>query len=114
VTVTALAGGTWITNNPTDNSLTCLAMREGVERFLITDINNPGGSAKAQSTIEIMYDIVDTDPSDFNHIPGGSNVLYMDGHVSFVRYAGEYDTEFPINHAGFVLHEAGEGGHAHP
>ena len=22
------------------------------------------------------------------HIPGGSNVLYMDGHVSFVRYPG--------------------------
>jgi prepilin-type processing-associated H-X9-DG protein len=24
----------------------------------------------------------------FNHIPGGSNVLYMDGHVGFVRYQG--------------------------
>jgi prepilin-type processing-associated H-X9-DG protein len=22
----------------------------------------------------------------FNHIPGGSNVLYMDGHVKFIRY----------------------------
>ena len=25
----------------------------------------------------------------FNHIPGGGNVLYMDGHVEFVRYPGE-------------------------
>jgi prepilin-type processing-associated H-X9-DG protein len=24
-----------------------------------------------------------------NHIPGGCNVLYMDGHVEFVRYPGE-------------------------
>ena len=24
----------------------------------------------------------------FNHIPGGSNVLFMDGHVEFVRYTG--------------------------
>lgn len=22
----------------------------------------------------------------FNHIPGGTNVLYMDGHVGFVRH----------------------------
>jgi len=26
----------------------------------------------------------------FNHVPGGSNVLYMDGHVEFVRYSVEY------------------------
>ncbi len=22
----------------------------------------------------------------FNHIPGGSNILYMDGHVEFTKY----------------------------
>jgi prepilin-type processing-associated H-X9-DG protein len=22
----------------------------------------------------------------FNHVPGGGNVLYMDGHVGFVKY----------------------------
>ena len=26
----------------------------------------------------------------FNHVPGGMNVLYMDGHVNFVKYPGEY------------------------
>jgi prepilin-type processing-associated H-X9-DG protein len=28
--------------------------------------------------------------SNFTHVPGGSNVLYMDGHVEFVRYPGTY------------------------
>ena len=25
-----------------------------------------------------------------NHIPGGSNVLFMDGHVEFVKYPGKF------------------------
>lgn len=35
----------------------------------------------------MTWDIVTQDAVDFNHIPGGSNVLYMDGHVAYVRYA---------------------------
>ena len=26
----------------------------------------------------------------FNHIPGGSNVLYMDGHTEFMKYPGKF------------------------
>jgi prepilin-type N-terminal cleavage/methylation domain-containing protein/prepilin-type processing-associated H-X9-DG protein len=63
-------------------------LKEGVERFLITDINNPGGSSKAQSSIFILWDNVSVITSKFNHIPGGSNVLYMDGHVEFIKYPG--------------------------
>ncbi len=33
-----------------------------------------------------MFDKVATNTADYNHIPGGSNVLYMDGHVEFIRY----------------------------
>lgn len=65
-------------------------VREGVERFLITDINNAGASARAQSQVAVMYDFTSTVPSDFNHVPGGSNVLYMDGHVAFVKYPGPF------------------------
>lgn len=65
-------------------------LREGIERFFITDINNPAASAKAQSEISVSFDIVDMDPSDFNHVPGGANVLYMDGHVEFIKYPGEW------------------------
>jgi prepilin-type processing-associated H-X9-DG protein len=67
-------------------SNTIYRFREGVERFLITDINNPAASAQAQSTVFIMMDQVATDVNYFNHIPGGCNVLFMDGHVEFIRY----------------------------
>ncbi|MBI2423700.1 MAG: DUF1559 domain-containing protein [Candidatus Hydrogenedentes bacterium] len=67
-----------------------LRTREGIERFYITDINNPAGSAQAQSTIPIMWDFFSQEVDEFNHVPGGSNVLWMDGHVSFIKYPGEY------------------------
>lgn len=68
---------------------TVLHLKEGIERFLITDINNPAASAKAQSDIFIMWDRVGTNVTDFNHIPGGCNILYMDGHVEFVKFPGK-------------------------
>lgn len=69
-------------------------LREGVERFLITDINNPGASAMAQTSVWMMFDILSVNASDFNHVPGGANVLYMDGHVEFVRYP---DQKAPVS-----------------
>ena len=72
---------------------TVYRFREGIERFLITDINNPAASAKAQSETFIMLDQFSASGATefFNHIPGGCNVLYLDGHVSFVRYIGSSD-----------------------
>lgn len=75
---------------------TVYRMREGIERFMITDINNPAASAQAQGSVFVMFDLVATDTGAFNHIPGGSNVLYMDGHVAFVRYQETGGTA-PIN-----------------
>jgi prepilin-type N-terminal cleavage/methylation domain-containing protein/prepilin-type processing-associated H-X9-DG protein len=63
-------------------------LREGVERFFITDINNPGASAKAQSMLVALYDEAQRSGSTwgrFNHLPGGVNVLFMDGHVQFAK-----------------------------
>ena len=65
-------------------------MREGIERFFISDINNPAASSKAQSEVSVMWDQVSVDAGEFNHIPGGCNVLWMDGHVSFIKYPGEW------------------------
>jgi prepilin-type N-terminal cleavage/methylation domain-containing protein/prepilin-type processing-associated H-X9-DG protein len=87
---------------PDDDGITPLPghyyrMREGAERFLIRDINNPAASSMAQSSIFIMWDAYcmggtgigvgppESDIMRFNHVPGGSNVLYSDGHVEFVK-----------------------------
>ena len=40
--------------NVTD--FTLYKLREGISRFLITDINNPAASAKAESDIVVMFD----------------------------------------------------------
>jgi prepilin-type N-terminal cleavage/methylation domain-containing protein/prepilin-type processing-associated H-X9-DG protein len=83
-------------SNPFDRDLsagntTFYRVREGIERFMITDINNPAASAKAQSEVWIMHD--EQWVLNFNHIPGGCNVLYMDGHVEFLKYP----TETPVS-----------------
>jgi prepilin-type N-terminal cleavage/methylation domain-containing protein/prepilin-type processing-associated H-X9-DG protein len=66
------------------------ALKEGVERWMITDVNNAGGSSKAQSQIAVMWDqaqqVADNAKMKFHHVPGGANVLYMDGHVAWVKY----------------------------
>lgn len=84
--------------NGPDGDTVC-RLREGIERFLITEINNPAASAEAQSRIWIMWDNVgpgkDTEVGRFNHAPGGCNVLYMDGHVAFTKF--EKCAEPPIN-----------------
>ncbi|MBW7865863.1 MAG: DUF1559 domain-containing protein [Candidatus Hydrogenedens sp.] len=69
---------------------TIYRFREGIERFLITDINNPGAANMAQSSLWIIMDTIGAGKNAqyFNHVPGGCNVLFMDGHVEFIRYVG--------------------------
>jgi len=78
-----------------------LRLRDGVERFLITDINNAAAGAQSQSAVPILWDTFGSSEFTdnvagsviFNHLPGGCNVLYMDGHVEYVRYGDK----FPIS-----------------
>jgi prepilin-type processing-associated H-X9-DG protein len=73
-------------------------LKEGIERFAITDINNPAAGALAQSTLAVAFDTFGNFTNAnkaaggivFNHVPGGCNVLYMDGHVEFIRYPGKF------------------------
>ena len=97
-------GGTAV---PINGFTSVLRLREGIERFFITDINNAAATAKAQSVITVMHDSIDENGINFNHIPGGSNVLYMDGHVAFLKYEGP-DGTFPLNQAGLDLAAAGQ------
>ena len=94
-------------------------LRDGIERFFITDINNPAAGAEAQSSIPVMFDFWSTTDTDsffggrdtgdwaaghsggaagttmtFNHVPGGANALFMDGHVQFIRYGEEMPVEW--------------------
>ncbi|GMV99657.1 MAG: hypothetical protein AMXMBFR84_07960 [Candidatus Hydrogenedentota bacterium] len=68
--------------------------REGIERFFITNINAAASGSKAQSEVVVMWDQPSTDIAEYNHVPGGCNVLYMDGHVAFRRYPS---TDHPVN-----------------
>jgi prepilin-type processing-associated H-X9-DG protein len=58
-------------------------LREGVERFYITDINDPSSSARIQSEIPIMIERPGMQE-------GGASVLFLDGHVEFIKYPGEF------------------------
>lgn len=60
---------------------TIYRLREGVARFFVQDINNPAASAVSQDDIPVMI----AKPVD-----GGGEVLYMDGHVSFMHYPGDF------------------------
>jgi prepilin-type N-terminal cleavage/methylation domain-containing protein/prepilin-type processing-associated H-X9-DG protein len=76
-------------------------LRMGIERFFITDINNPAASAAASSEIPVMWDEIAVygGASTFNHVPGGGNCLYMDGHVEWLAWP----SEFPANLIGVLL-----------
>lgn len=63
-------------------------LKNGVERFLITDINNPAGGTAALSRVPLLIEW----PKHHTLAPGkhGGNVLFMDGHVEFMTYPGEW------------------------
>ncbi len=75
----------WVGNGGTN---TVYRFREGIERYMITDINNAGSGFRGQSQLVVMYDQGSTFVEGFNHIPGGSNLLFLDGHVEFEKYPG--------------------------
>jgi prepilin-type N-terminal cleavage/methylation domain-containing protein/prepilin-type processing-associated H-X9-DG protein len=99
--------------NLTDiGTVTVQYLKEGVERFMITDINNPAAAAQAQSSTVLMYDQQENvqafnpemavKPDRFNHVPGGSNILFWDGHVEFGRYPQPAGTKmWPVSEYAF-------------
>ena len=83
----------------TGETITVYRYREGIERFFVTDINNPAQTAMAASMIPVMWDTVRTDngtpvPENTNHLPLAANVLFMDGHVEFARYPQPEGSQF--------------------
>lgn len=95
--------------------------REGNERMFITDIDNITHAYHAQSAVPVLWDAISGEsPSHFNHVPGGCNILYMDGHVEWRSYVRDPLTSpkrnqgnlFPVNGGGMIIHEATHG-HEH-
>jgi len=83
-----------------NQSETLHRLKEGIERFLITDINDPTRTSASQSSIVTMWDLINVNPNgsgEYNHVPGGGNVLYLDGHCEFIKY--DSIGNFPINRA---------------
>ena len=72
-------------------------IKEGNERFMVTDVNNPQTSAMAQSEIFGMMDLFGNVGAIqyFNHVPGGCNVLFMDGHVDWIPYVAPSPNSAP-------------------
>lgn len=82
---------------------TIYRLKEGVERFLLTDINNAGATTRGQSALPVMWDMTEG-PSrlgkvQFNHMPGGANCLHMDGHVEYVKYPSDKIPCTPLMYA---------------
>ena len=80
---------------------TIFRLRQGIGRFLITDISNPARASSSNSNIAVMWDSIMGMAEHFNHVPGGSNVLFMDGHVEFRKY-GAHD-HFPMDDIGLAF-----------
>jgi prepilin-type processing-associated H-X9-DG protein len=80
-----IAAGGDFTGNLLEGEDAVHRMREGVERFLITDINSPVNPAYAQFNLPVLIEWPD------NHVGvRGGNVLFMDGDVEWIDYPGKF------------------------
>jgi prepilin-type processing-associated H-X9-DG protein len=69
-------------------------LREGVEKELLKGDPAPAALATLQSKIPVIWDRFESKRNSlfFNHVPGGSNVLFLDGHVEFRRFPSDWPT----------------------
>jgi prepilin-type processing-associated H-X9-DG protein len=81
-------------------------MSPEVGRFLITDVNTVfDGGGRGDSRTPVMWDQISTNIVDFNHVPAGINILYLDGHVDFKRYS-IFSEQFPATPVNAALNMA--------
>lgn len=81
---TARAGKeTFDTNLTLPNGKPLYRLREGIERFLITDANDSEAAMEALAKIPLLIE------RPGNH-SRGANVLYLDGHVEMKKCPGEF------------------------
>jgi prepilin-type N-terminal cleavage/methylation domain-containing protein/prepilin-type processing-associated H-X9-DG protein len=84
-------------------------LASGVDRFLISDINQIlTGQESGASIVPVMWDQISTNIEEFNHVPAGMNVLFLDGHVEFKRY-DKNSSDFPMSPVYAALNGGVEG-----
>jgi len=72
-------------------------LRDGIERFLITDINNPAASAMAQSDIPVLFETMRKEkPRGLFRRQVEYNVLFMDGRVAQRTYGEEFPATIAV------------------
>ncbi len=84
-------------------------LREGVERYYIDEIGNPAASSMERARIVVLHEELFESSEQVYHSKGRLNVLYMDGHVASLRPGDRWNAPFPLNEAGYLLHDAVEG-----
>lgn len=78
----------------TNLSLKVPRLREGIAKSLITDAFNAAATSESESAIWVMMDRVSTDlGTESNHKAGGANVLYLDGHVEWIKYGAKWPAD---------------------
>jgi len=75
-------------------------LHNGIEHFLITDFIIPAAGAAAASALPIMWGQVSANAEAFAHVTRDGNVLYLVGHVEFLRYPA---ARFPVTPDGAWL-----------
>ena len=86
------------------NEANLYRLYEGIDNLLIHSSYFRSATVRSDSGIAVMWDAIELDrPRSFNHLPGGVNVLFMDGHVEFMRYTGPQGNRFPANELGSII-----------
>lgn len=108
---------TWTLTYPSGKPLelpigtTIRRLEPGAERWYFRDINNPVEHRTVTPTMVVMHEELFDKQGDFYHSANTVNVLYLDGHVANKPWQpnSQWSAKFPLNEAGYILHEAVEG-----
>ncbi len=84
------------TFNGTDLRLNIPVWEESgdLPRLYPTEEDGRVTSMLGQAGIPIVWDRIPLNEGEFAHVPGGANVLHMDGHVEFVKYSYYNNSNF--------------------
>jgi prepilin-type processing-associated H-X9-DG protein len=63
-------------------------LKRDVEFFFVENRSDPRAAANTRATIPIMFETVES--TVFGRDPDGANVLYLDGHVDYVRFGSQF------------------------